>query len=46
MDLQYTELYPRVDVYTGLLPDADKLYQTMKQSEADADGKYYLRIIY
>lgn len=43
MELQYTELYPRVDVYTGLLPDADKLYQIMKQSEADADGRYYLR---
>jgi predicted 2-oxoglutarate/Fe(II)-dependent dioxygenase YbiX len=43
MDLQYTELYPKVDIYTGLLPDADRLYQTMKQSEADADGKYYLK---
>ena len=43
MDLQYTELYPKVDVYTSLLPDADRLYQTMKQSEADADGKYYLK---
>jgi hypothetical protein len=43
MDLQYTELYPRVDVYTGLLPDADKLYQIMKQSEANAGGRFYLR---
>jgi len=43
MDLQYTELYPGVDVYTGLLRDADKLYEIMKKSEADADGKYFLK---
>jgi hypothetical protein len=42
MDLQYTELYPKIDVYTGLLPDADRLYQAMKQSEEDGDGRYYL----
>ena len=43
MGLQYIELYPKIDVYTGLLPDVDKLYKTMKQSESDADGKYFLR---
>ena len=41
--MEYTELYPKVDVYTGLLPDADELYRIMKQSEADADGRFYLR---
>ena len=43
MTMQYTELYPKIDVYTGLLPDADKLYQIMKQSEADSNGRFYLR---
>ena len=43
MNLNYTELYPKIDVYTGLLPDADRLYQIMKESENNADGRYYLR---
>ena len=42
-NMQYTELYPRVDVYTGLLPDADELYSIMRESEETANGKYYLR---
>jgi hypothetical protein len=43
MDLSYNELYPMVDVYTGLLPDAYELYQIMKQSDADANGRFHLR---
>lgn len=43
MDLTYNELYPMVDIYTGLLPDADELYQIMKQSDADANGRFHLR---
>lgn len=43
MDLHHQELYPKVSLYTGLLPDVDKLYQIMKQSEADADGRFYLK---
>ena len=43
MDLNYIELYPKIDIYTGLLPDADELYRIMKQSEADANGRFYLR---
>lgn len=43
MNLSYTELYPNIDVYTGLLPDAEKLYKIMKQSEHDGDGKFFLK---
>ena len=43
MSLNYTELYPKILVYTDLLPDADRLYKTVKNSEENSDGKYYLR---
>lgn len=42
-NLDYKELYPMIDIYTGLLPDADELYSIMKESEETANGKYYLR---
>jgi hypothetical protein len=42
-DLIYTELYPKIHLYTGLLPDVSKLYEIMKKSETDANGKYYLK---
>lgn len=41
-DLTYTELYPKIHLYTELLPDVSKLYEIMKQSELDANGRYYL----
>ena len=42
-NLTYTTLYPKVDIYTGLLPDVNELYRIMKESEADADGRFYIR---
>lgn len=41
--LEYIEIYPKIHVYKNLLPDADKLYRIIKESEKDAAGKYYLR---
>lgn len=37
------ELLPNVRVYQGLLPDSQKLYEIMKESEKTSEGKYYLR---
>jgi hypothetical protein len=42
-NLEYVELYPRVDVYRNVLSDPQKLYETMKKSEQTSEGKYYLR---
>jgi len=42
-NMTYKELYPLVDVYNGLLPDVDELYEIMQESEKTAEGKYYLR---
>jgi len=39
----HEELYPRVDVYKNLLPDVDRLYEILKKSELDSNGKFYLR---
>lgn len=41
--MKFKELYPKVLVYQDLLPDLDRLYQIMKDSENDADGMFYLR---
>jgi len=40
---QYKELYPNIDLYTDLLPDADLLYDIMKKSESESNGRFYLR---
>jgi hypothetical protein len=42
---EYTsfEIYPEVRVYQNLLSDSDKLYNIMKRSEKESDGKYFLR---
>jgi hypothetical protein len=42
-DYEFTsfEIIPNVRVYQGLLPDVDELYKIMKESESDAEGKYY-----
>ena len=45
MNNSYTsfELLPNVRIYQGLLPDVEKLYETMRISEKTSQGKYYLR---
>lgn len=42
-NLAYIELYPKIHLYTDLLPNVSKLYEIMKQSELDANGKYHLK---
>ena len=42
-DLEYVELYPRIDVYRNVLKDPQSLYQTMKKSERTSEGKYLLK---
>ena len=42
-NIEYIELYPKIHLYTNLLPDANKLYEIMKKSEKESEGKYYLR---
>ena len=42
-DIEYIEIYPKVFVYRNILKDIEKMYQTMKQSDIDADGKYFLK---
>lgn len=37
------EIYPNVRVYQNFLPDAKNLYEIMKRSEKESDGKYFLR---
>ena len=37
------ELHPKVLVFRNLLPDTDNLYEIMKESEKDANGKYLFR---
>ena len=41
--LNYKLLHPNIHIYTDLLPDADELYRIAKESEKDADGRFYLR---
>lgn len=43
MTLEYIEIYPNVFVYKNVLKDPKKMYETMKESELDGDGKYVLR---
>lgn len=43
MTLEYIELYPKIFVYKNLLPDAQHLYKIVKESEENADGRFYLR---
>ena len=42
-NLEYVELYPRIDVYRNVLSDPKALYDTMKKSERTSEGKYYLK---
>ena len=43
MEIEYKELYPKIHLYTNLLPDANKLYEIMKKSEKESEGKYHLK---
>ena len=43
MEIEYKELYPKIHLYTNLLPDIEKLYSIMKKSEQSSEGKYFLR---
>lgn len=42
MTLEHTEIYPNVYVYRNVLKDPAKMYEIMKESELNADGKYVL----
>jgi predicted 2-oxoglutarate/Fe(II)-dependent dioxygenase YbiX len=42
-NLEYDEIYPKVHVYKNVLKDPQALYEIMKNSEKDGDGKYYLQ---
>lgn len=42
-NIQYKTIYPKIDVYSNLIPDIKELIETMKESERSSNGKYYLR---
>jgi hypothetical protein len=42
MTLEYNEIYPNVYVYKNVLKNPARMYEIMKESELDADGKYVL----
>lgn len=42
-NIEYVELYPKIHLYKGLLSDTNKLYNIMKKSESESEGKYHLR---
>lgn len=42
-NLEYIEIYPKVYVYRNVLKSPTDMYNTMKESESSADGRYYLR---
>jgi len=42
-NLEYVEIYPRVDVYRNVLKDPQALYNTMKKSETTSEGKFLLK---
>jgi hypothetical protein len=41
--LDYIELYPKVEVYKNVLADPEKMYQVMKDSERNSEGKHFLK---
>lgn len=43
IDTSHEELYPKIDVYKNLLPDADRLYEILRRSEAESNGRFHLR---
>lgn len=42
-EIEYKTLYPGIDVFTNLLPNAKELAEIMKESEKTSKGRYYLR---
>jgi len=42
-NLEWIELYPKIHVYRNVLPDPQNLYRIMKESDASAEGKFYLK---
>jgi hypothetical protein len=42
MTLEHTEIYPNVYVYKNVLKDPARMYEIMKESDLDADGRYVL----
>jgi len=42
INFNYKELYPLIHVYTGLLPNVDKLMITARRSYESSEGQYYL----
>jgi hypothetical protein len=42
-ELNYIELYPKVEVYKNVLSDPQKLYDVMKESERTSEGKHFLK---
>jgi predicted 2-oxoglutarate/Fe(II)-dependent dioxygenase YbiX len=40
--LEYVEIYPKVDVYRNVLKDPKQMYDVMKESETTSEGKYFL----
>lgn len=41
--MTYSELYPKLALYRGLVPDSNRLTEIVKKSEQDSDGRFYLR---
>lgn len=42
-NLEHKEIYPNVYVYKNILENVDELYSIMKESEANSEGKYFLK---
>jgi len=42
INFSFKELYPLIHVYTGLLPDVDKLMSTARNSYESSNGEYYM----
>jgi predicted 2-oxoglutarate/Fe(II)-dependent dioxygenase YbiX len=41
-NLDYVELYPKIDVYRNVLENPAQLYEVMNASEKTSEGKYFL----
>jgi hypothetical protein len=41
-NLEYVELYPKVDVYRNVLKNPSEMYSIMNESEKTSEGKYFL----
>ncbi len=41
--LNYKTLYPKIDVYPDAIPNIQEFIETIKESEKNSNGRYYLR---